>query len=256
MSAGVAGAAADLRARLGALEGREDEQVARHRRRPARGGAAVRARSAAAVSREGDRLRHGRRLQLGAVRRSIQRRSREQSRQPGEPHHRDGGALSRRAGRRPASEPGRLAGVAAERVADYRTAMDAFALEGGAAAAFRIVDAANEYIASTEPWALARDPSRADALSAGPVRRRGSGAGRRGAAAAGDARVGRGDPAPRRRDEGCRSDSGSATPNGGERRARASSRRMRCGRASDAAALPSTVGTRREVQQRPHTAAM
>ena len=42
-------------------------------------------------------------------------------------------------------------------VDDYRTAMDAFALEGGAAAAFRIVDAANEYIASTEPWALARD---------------------------------------------------------------------------------------------------
>ena len=43
--------------------------------------------------------------------------------------------------------------------------MDAFALEGGAAAAFRIVDAANEYIASTEPWALARDPGESDALS-------------------------------------------------------------------------------------------
>jgi methionyl-tRNA synthetase len=34
--------------------------------------------------------------------------------------------------------------------------MDRDALEAGAAAAFRIVDAANEYIAETEPWALAR----------------------------------------------------------------------------------------------------
>ena len=52
-------------------------------------------------------------------------------------------------------------------------AMDAFALEGGAAAAFRIVDAANEYIASTEPWALARDPANARASDPGAVRRRG-----------------------------------------------------------------------------------
>jgi methionyl-tRNA synthetase len=43
--------------------------------------------------------------------------------------------------------------------------MDAFALERGAAAAFRIVDAANEYIASTEPWALARDAGQHDQLS-------------------------------------------------------------------------------------------
>jgi methionyl-tRNA synthetase len=65
----------------------------------------------------------------------------------------------------PASEPGRLASIALESVADYRTQMDGFALEGGAAAAFCIVDAANEYIASTEPWAIARDPARADTLS-------------------------------------------------------------------------------------------
>jgi methionyl-tRNA synthetase len=38
-------------------------------------------------------------------------------------------------------------------------------LEGGVAAAFRIVNAANEYIASTEPWALARDPAEADRLT-------------------------------------------------------------------------------------------
>ena len=64
-----------------------------------------------------------------------------------------------------AEEPGRLAGVAADALVEYRGQMDAFALEGGAAAAFRIVDAANEYIASTEPWALARDASQAARLS-------------------------------------------------------------------------------------------
>ena len=52
---GPAAAAAGLRPRLGALQGREDEQVARHGRRPARGGRALRARPAAAVPREGDR---------------------------------------------------------------------------------------------------------------------------------------------------------------------------------------------------------
>jgi methionyl-tRNA synthetase len=70
-----------------------------------------------------------------------------------------GGRLS------PATTAGRLAGVAEQCLADYRGAMETFALEGGAAAAFRIVDAANEYIASTEPWALARDKSRAGELS-------------------------------------------------------------------------------------------
>jgi methionyl-tRNA synthetase len=43
--------------------------------------------------------------------------------------------------------------------------MDAFALEAGVAATFRIVDAANEFIASTEPWAIARDASRSGELS-------------------------------------------------------------------------------------------
>jgi methionyl-tRNA synthetase len=71
-----------------------------------------------------------------------------------------------RAGRvNPTSAPGRLAGVAAQAVAAYRTSMDAFAIEGGAAEAYRIVDAANEFIASTEPWVLARDPAKADELS-------------------------------------------------------------------------------------------
>jgi len=64
----------------------------------------------------------------------------------------------------PTGTSGRLAEVAAKAVDDYRRAMDVFALESGAAAAFRIVDAANEYIAETEPWALARDPNNAPRL--------------------------------------------------------------------------------------------
>jgi methionyl-tRNA synthetase len=65
----------------------------------------------------------------------------------------------------PAESPGRLADVAATAHRDYREAMDRYALEGGAAAAFRVVDAANEYIAETEPWALARDEKNAARLS-------------------------------------------------------------------------------------------
>jgi methionyl-tRNA synthetase len=66
---------------------------------------------------------------------------------------------------KPSEAPGRLAGVAAEAVADYRRYMDALALEKGAAAAFRIVDAANEYIAETQPWALERDERQAARLT-------------------------------------------------------------------------------------------
>jgi len=60
---------------------------------------------------------------------------------------------------------GRLAEAGRSCLEVYGAAMDQFALEGGAAAAFRLLDAANEYIASTEPWVLARDPARADELS-------------------------------------------------------------------------------------------
>ena len=71
-----------------------------------------------------------------------------------------------RAGRlAPAEAPGRLAQVATMALSEYRERMDDFALEGGAAAAFSVVDAANEYIASTEPWALARDAAQAACLS-------------------------------------------------------------------------------------------
>jgi methionyl-tRNA synthetase len=70
-----------------------------------------------------------------------------------------GGALSG------AAASDRLAGIAASAVAEYRRAMDAFMLHEGAAAAFRIVDAANLFIAETEPWALAKDPAQEDRLT-------------------------------------------------------------------------------------------
>jgi methionyl-tRNA synthetase len=61
--------------------------------------------------------------------------------------------------------PGPLRAVAEGALQEYRRAMDGCALEGGAAAAFSIIDAANEFIASTEPWALARDAANAGRLS-------------------------------------------------------------------------------------------
>ena len=64
----------------------------------------------------------------------------------------------------PASEPGPLAAAAGGAVAAYREAMDVFALHGGVAAAFQLIDAANEYIAAVEPWVTARDPARAAEL--------------------------------------------------------------------------------------------
>jgi methionyl-tRNA synthetase len=63
-----------------------------------------------------------------------------------------------RQGRLPASPgaPGRLAGVAGDVVRRYREAMERYALHEASFAAFGLIDAANEYIAETEPWTLAR----------------------------------------------------------------------------------------------------
>ena len=58
-----------------------------------------------------------------------------------------------------------LARAGDEAASAYRRAMDGFALHEGAAAAFRIVDSTNEFIASTAPWQLAKDPSAADRLT-------------------------------------------------------------------------------------------
>ena len=60
---------------------------------------------------------------------------------------------------------GALAAIAAESVSAYRAAMNVHALHEGAAAAFRLVSAANNYIAETQPWALAKDPAKADQLN-------------------------------------------------------------------------------------------
>jgi methionyl-tRNA synthetase len=56
----------------------------------------------------------------------------------------------------PAGSGGRLAQVATDALSRYRTSMDALALHDGVAAAFQIVDAANEFIAETAPWSLAK----------------------------------------------------------------------------------------------------
>jgi methionyl-tRNA synthetase len=59
----------------------------------------------------------------------------------------------------------RLPRIADEITGQYRNAMDTLQLHAGAAAAFRLVDAANEYIAANAPWALAKDPTAADRLT-------------------------------------------------------------------------------------------
>ena len=66
----------------------------------------------------------------------------------------------------PPGSGGRLPQVVTDATARYRTAMKGYALHEAAAAAFQIVDAANEFIAETAPWALARDPAQADRLTA------------------------------------------------------------------------------------------
>jgi methionyl-tRNA synthetase len=66
----------------------------------------------------------------------------------------------------PAGETSHNLATAADRAAqDYREAMDRYALHDAAAAAFRIVDLTNEFIAGTEPWRLAKDPDSADRVT-------------------------------------------------------------------------------------------
>jgi methionyl-tRNA synthetase len=56
----------------------------------------------------------------------------------------------------------RLARIGEQVAADYRRSMDQYAVHEGAAAAYRLVDATNEFIAATAPWSLAKDPAMAD----------------------------------------------------------------------------------------------
>jgi methionyl-tRNA synthetase len=64
----------------------------------------------------------------------------------------------------PTGASGPLAAAAGETLAAYRTAMDAFALHEAAAAIYRLLGAANEYIEATSPWKLAKDPAAAAQL--------------------------------------------------------------------------------------------
>jgi methionyl-tRNA synthetase len=59
----------------------------------------------------------------------------------------------------------RLARIGDASGVEYRRAMDQLALHEGAAAAYRLIDATNEFIAETAPWALAKDPAAADRLT-------------------------------------------------------------------------------------------
>ncbi len=65
----------------------------------------------------------------------------------------------------PVGTSGRLAEVAERAVSDYRVAMERYALQEGAAAAFGLIDATNEFINENRPWAMAKDPARAAHLS-------------------------------------------------------------------------------------------
>jgi len=65
-----------------------------------------------------------------------------------------------------ASSSDRLQAVAESAVREYRNAMDRLMLHEGAAAAFRLIDAANLFIADTQPWALAKDSGEGDRLTA------------------------------------------------------------------------------------------
>jgi methionyl-tRNA synthetase len=60
---------------------------------------------------------------------------------------------------------GRLPAVAEVAVSEYRKAMERLALQDGAAAAYRLIDATNEFINETAPWAMAKDPAQSDRLS-------------------------------------------------------------------------------------------
>ena len=66
----------------------------------------------------------------------------------------------------PATGPSdQLVRLAEQVVADYKRAMETFAIHEAAAAAYRLIDATNEFIAATSPWALAKDPAAASHLS-------------------------------------------------------------------------------------------
>jgi methionyl-tRNA synthetase len=58
-----------------------------------------------------------------------------------------------------------LARLGEQVAADYHRSMDALAVHEGAAAAYKLIDGTNEYIAATSPWSLAKDPAAGDRLT-------------------------------------------------------------------------------------------
>ena len=64
----------------------------------------------------------------------------------------------------PSGRPGRVAGVAADVVTRYRTAMNQLRITEAVGAAFELIDATNEFITQTEPWALSKIPEQASQL--------------------------------------------------------------------------------------------
>jgi methionyl-tRNA synthetase len=69
-----------------------------------------------------------------------------------------------RQGRVSAWGGGPLASIASDAARTYAGAMDRLALHEGVAAAYRLISAANEFIAERQPWSLAKDPAKADQL--------------------------------------------------------------------------------------------
>jgi len=65
----------------------------------------------------------------------------------------------------PGSRSAVLAGAAETAVTAYTAAMERLALHEAAAAAFRLISATNEFVATNQPWALAKDAGKAAALS-------------------------------------------------------------------------------------------
>ena len=100
------------------------------------------------------------------LRRALQRRPGEQPGQPGQPGDDDGGAVS--PGPAGADRRRHRTGWpawASRRSRSIARRWTRYALHEGAAAAFSLVDATNEYIAATAPWTLAKDPAAGDRLT-------------------------------------------------------------------------------------------
>jgi methionyl-tRNA synthetase len=73
-----------------------------------------------------------------------------------------------RQGRLPASGPrsSALTAAAEQALATYREAMERHGLHEATAAVFRLVSATNEFVAASQPWAMAKDPAQEAALTA------------------------------------------------------------------------------------------